>query len=335
MSQPLVSFIVPVYNAEKYLADCLQSALDQSVADIEVIAVDDGSTDGSLAVLRAFADKDPRLKLLVNEKNCGQAVTRNRGIDSSTGRWLAFIDADDMLAPDFCKILLAEAETSGADIVKGRARIIKLDGTVHETPRQWQQDIMHKSPFCFKESFWTAIFRAEKIREKIRFRDDAFFWEDLLFLVEAISFPYVEVACVDDIVYLHMRRENSAGERANRSLKKIGACIDVGARILQILNERQVQRTDPYGYRVWAREALRSLGGFHRAREGEAETALKLCAAKAPEIASLIHCDYPGLKKYLMPLVLKILTDDRLMFARVVMFRCYGLWKKFRPARGH
>lgn len=337
MNQPLVSIMIPAYNAEKWLADCLQSALGQSVADIEVIAVDDGSTDGSLAILRAFADKDPRLKLLVNEKNCGLPAARNRGIDSSTGRWLAFIDADDMLAPDFCKILLAEAETSGADIIKGRARITGMDGTVHETPRQWQQDIMHKSPFCFKESLWTAIFRAEKIRGKIRFRDDAFIWEDMLFLVEAISLslPYLKVACVDDIVYLHMRRENSAGERCNRSLKKIEACIDVGARILQILNDRQMQRTDPCGYRVLAREALRSLGGFHRAREDEAETALKMCVAKAPQIASRIRCDYPGLKKYLMPLVLKILTDDRLMRARKWMFRCYGFAEKFRPPRDY
>lgn len=333
MSQPLVSIIVPVYNTEKYLAACLQSALDQSVADIEVIAVDDGSTDGSLAVLRAFADKDPRLKLLVNEQNCGQAGALNRGIDSSTGRWIAFLDSDDLLAPDFCKILLAEAERSGADIIKGRARIIELDGTVHETPRQWQQDIMHKSPLCFNESWWTAMYRAEKIRRNIRHHNNANIGEDLIFLVETISLP-LTVACVDDIVYIHIRRENSLSEHHNRSLKKIEACIDAGASILQILNERQVQRTDPYGYRVWAREALSWLGGFHRASEDERETAFKLCAAKAPQVASRIRCDYPGIQGFLMPLVLKILTDDRLMRVRLWMFRCYGWLKKIRPARG-
>lgn len=334
MSQPLVSIIIPVYNAEKWLADCLQSALDQSVADIEVIAVDDGSTDGSLAILRAFADKDPRLKLLVNEQNCGQAATRNRGIDSSTGRWLAFLDNDDRLAPEFCRVLLAEAESSGADIVKGRARIIELDGTIHETPLQSQRNIMRKSPLCFNDTWWTAIYRAEKIRGSIRHHKDANIAEDLIFLAETISLP-LTVACVDDIVYINIQRENSGGAYRNRPLKKVEACIVAMTSILQTLNKRQVQRTDPYGYRVWAREALRRLGGFHRAREEERETALKLCAVKAPEIASLIRCDYPGLKKYLMPLLLKILTDDRLMFARVFMFRCYGFAKKLRPTRGH
>lgn len=334
MSQPLVSIIIPVYNSEKWLAACLQSALDQSVADIEVIAVDDGSTDGSLDMLRAFAARDPRLKILVNERNCGQAATRNRGLDVSTGRWLAFLDNDDLLAPDFCKILLAAAEASGADIIKGRARIIELDGRVHETPRQWHEDIMRKSPLCFNDTWWTAIYRAEKIRGKIRLHDDAILGEDLIFLVETISLP-LTVACVDDIIYTQILHENSGGQYRNRPLEKIAACIDAGARILHILNERQVQSTDPYGYRVWAREALRRLGGFHRAREGEHETALKLCAAKAPQVASRIRCKYPGIKRLLMPPVLKILTDDRLMFMRLWMFRCYGRLKKIRPPRGH
>lgn len=333
MSQPLVSIIIPVYNAEKWLADALQSALDQSVADIEVIAVDDGSTDGSVEILRAVANKDPRLKVLVNEKNCGQAATRNRGLDVSTGRWLAFLDNDDRLAPEFCRVLLAEAERSGADIIKGRARITEPDGTVHETPLQAQRNIMRKSPLCFNESWWTAMYRAEKIRGKIRLHDDAILGEDLIFLVETISLP-LKVACVDDIVYLHMRREDSGAERRNRSLKKIEACIDAGVCILQTLNERQVQRTDPCGYQVWAAEALSWLGGFRRASEEEREAALQMCAARAPQIASLIRCDYPGLKRFLMPFILKILTDDRLMRARLWMLRCYGRLKKVRPPRG-
>ncbi|MDE6734856.1 MAG: glycosyltransferase [Desulfovibrio sp.] len=330
MNEPRVSIIVPVYNAEKWLADCLESALGQTVADIEVIAVDDGSTDGSLEILRDFAARDPRLKVLVNEKNQGQAATRNRGIDVSTGRWLAFLDNDDLLAPDFCRVLLAEAEKSGADIIKGRTRITEPDGRVHETPRECQRDIMQKSPLCFNESWWTAIYRAEKIRGKVRLHDNASLGEDLIFLVETISLP-LRVACIDDIVYLHMRRNNSGQERRNRSLKKIEASINSGISILQTLNERQVQTRDPAGYRVWAREALRWLGGFHRAREGEHEAALRLCAARSPQVASLIRCEYPGFKRYLMPLVLKILTDDRLLPVRRLLFRCYG----FAKARKH
>lgn len=334
MDQPLVSIIIPVYNAEKWLADSLQSALGQSVADIEVIAVDDGSTDASLEILRDFAARDQRLKVLVNEKNQGQAVALNRGIDLSKGRWIAFLDSDDTFAPDFCRVLLAEAEKSGADIVKGRARIMELDGTVHDTPLEWHEDIMHKSPLCYNDDWWTAIFRGDILREKIRFRYNHNIAEDIIFLAEVISLP-LKVSCVDDVIYIHILRENSMGAYRNRPLKKIEACIDASGFILQTLNERQVFRNDPHGYRVWAREALRRLGGFHRASEDEREMALRLCAAKAPQVASLVRCDYPGIKKYLMPLVLKILQDDRFMPIRLLLFRSYGLAKKIRPPKGH
>ncbi|MDE6735642.1 MAG: glycosyltransferase [Desulfovibrio sp.] len=333
MKQPLVSIIIPVYNAEKYLADSLKSALGQSVADIEVIAVDDGSTDASLEILRSFAARDPRLKVLVNEKNRGQAATRNRGLNASTGRWFAFLDNDDQLTPDFCEVLLAEAEKSGADIIKGRARIIEPDGRVEDTSLQWQKDIMEKSPLCFNDTWWTAIYNGEKIRGKIPLHDDAYLGEDLIFLVETITMP-LKVACVNDIVYINIQRENSGGEYHNRSLKKIEATIDSQASILRTLNEKNIYVSDPYGYRLWTMEALRRLGGFHRAREGERETALRLCAAKAPQVAGLIRCDYPGVKKFLMPLALKILTDDRLLPVRLFIFRCYGLMKKLRRARG-
>lgn len=333
MKQPLVSIIIPVYNAEKYLARSLQSALGQSVTDIEVIAVDDGSTDASLEILRSFAERDPRLKILVNEKNRGQAATRNRGLDASTGRWFAFLDNDDLLTPDFCEVLLAEAEKSGADIIKGRARIIEPDGRVEETSLQWQKDIMEKSPLCFNDTWWTAIYNGEKIRGKIRLHDDAFLGEDLVFLVETITMP-LKVACVDNIVYINLQRENSGGEYHSRSLKKIEATIDSQASILQTLNRKNIYASDPYGYRLWTMEALRRLGGFHRAKEGERETALRLCAAKAPQVAGLIRCDYPGIKKFLMPLALKILKDDRLLFARLLIFRGYGLMKRLRRPRG-
>lgn len=333
MDQPLVSIIIPVYNSEKWLADALGSALGQSVGDIEAIAVDDGSTDGSLEILRAFAARDPRLKVLVNEKNCGHAAARNRAIESSSGRWLAFLDSDDRLAPDFCRVLLAEAERSGADIIKGRHRTIELDGTVNDSPRQWQRDIMQKSPLCFIEAWWTAIYNNDKIRKNIRLHTKAPIDVDLFFLAEAISLP-LKVSCVDDVVYTYIRRENSVSEYTTRSLKKIDAGIDAGISILQTLNERNVYATDPYGYRVWAREALRRLGGFHRARKEERETAMRICAVRAPEVASLIRCEYPGIKKFLMPLVLKILSDDRLMPARLLLFRCFDVAKRIKPVRG-
>lgn len=333
MHQPLVSFIIPVYNGEKWVADCLQSVVDQSETDLEIIVIDDASTDGTPQIVRSFADRDPRIKILVNEKNSGNAAARNRGIDICTGRWIATPDCDDMLYPDFCRILLAEAERSGADIIKGRHRTIELDGTVKESPLQWQRDIMQKSPLYFIGYWVTAIYNGDKIRNNIRCHAEAPIAVDLYFLAEAISLP-LTVSCVDDVVYLHIRRENSVSAYNDRSLKKIDAGIDAGISILQTLNERNVYATDPTGYRVWTRESLRQLGAFHRAKKEERETALAMCAARAPEVASLVRCDYPGIKKFLMPLVLKILSDDRLRPARLLLFRCYDIMKRIRPVKG-
>lgn len=155
-----------------------------------------------------------------------------------------------------------------------------------------------------------------------------------MFLVESISLP-LKVACVDDIVYIHIRRENSLSEYNNRSLPKIQSGIDASISILKMLNERHIYNRDPYGYRIWARDALRHLGGFHRAKKEERETALQICAARAPQIASLIQCGYPGIKKFFMPIILKILQDDRFMFARLFIFRCYDIAKRIKPTIGH
>lgn len=98
--QKLVSILLPIHNASKYLKTCLESVLGQSYGLVEVIAVDDGSTDTSLKILRSFARKDKRLKVFKNKKRYGLAVTLNRALKQVSGEFLAFMDADDTSAPD-------------------------------------------------------------------------------------------------------------------------------------------------------------------------------------------------------------------------------------------
>ena len=95
---PLVSVVVPVYNAEPYLRECLDSLLGQTLKEIEIIAVDDGSTDGSGQLLAEYAARDKRLKV-ISLKRSGAAAARNRGIEAARGKWLWFADADDIAAP--------------------------------------------------------------------------------------------------------------------------------------------------------------------------------------------------------------------------------------------
>ena len=101
----MVSVIIPVYNAEKYLTQCLQSVAEQTYRDLQVIVIDDGSTDGSLLIAEAFAAKDGRFAVL-KQKNSGQAAARNRGLEKATGEYICFVDADDFLDSDYIQTLV-------------------------------------------------------------------------------------------------------------------------------------------------------------------------------------------------------------------------------------
>lgn len=95
-----VSVIMPLYNAEQYVGECIESILGQSFGDFELIVVDDSSTDGSFAVAESYARRDPRIRLLRNEQNLGAAQTRNRALDAARGEYVAFMDADDLVVAE-------------------------------------------------------------------------------------------------------------------------------------------------------------------------------------------------------------------------------------------
>lgn len=111
----MVSVIVPAYNAEKYLHECVESIFSQSVADWELLLINDGSTDGTGAICDGYASADARVRV-IHQPNAGVSAARNRGLDEALGEWIAFLDADDVMYPDFMKRLLDTAAQTGAEI---------------------------------------------------------------------------------------------------------------------------------------------------------------------------------------------------------------------------
>ena len=111
-----VSVIIPVYNAEQYLRQCLDSVVGQTLKDIEIICVDDGPQDNSVAILKEYAARDSRLRL-IREKNRGAGAARNQGLREATGEYLSFLDADDFFEPDMLEKAVARAEEYDAQIV--------------------------------------------------------------------------------------------------------------------------------------------------------------------------------------------------------------------------
>lgn len=139
---PLVSIILPVYNAKLHIARCIKSILEQSFTDFELIILNDGSSDNvTLPVCRMFADVDPRIRL-IDKANSGVSRTRNLGIEQAAGKYLQFVDSDDYLAPDFTAALVQAAETHRADLVISHYHMVIPRGgasNLRERSIQWAE----------------------------------------------------------------------------------------------------------------------------------------------------------------------------------------------------
>ena len=115
MSKKLISVIVPVFNSEKYVNRCIDSILNQTYENLEVILIDDGSSDGSLKICESWAEKDKRIKI-IKQKNHGVSAARNLGIENATGDYVAFVDNDDWLRPEMYETMLGLIEKEKADL---------------------------------------------------------------------------------------------------------------------------------------------------------------------------------------------------------------------------
>ena len=120
-----VSVIIPVYNVEAYLRQCLDSVVSQTLRDIEVVCVDDGSTDGGAAILTEYAARDGRIRV-IRQENRGTFAARKRAVSETVGDYLCFVDPDDRIEPTFCETLLATAEKGNWDIVQCGVELLEM-----------------------------------------------------------------------------------------------------------------------------------------------------------------------------------------------------------------
>lgn len=142
---PKISIVVPVYNAEKYLSECLNSILEQSYTNYEIILINDGSTDNSLEVCRSFANRDKRI-ILINDTNHGVSHARNVALSKATGEWVTFIDSDDWIEKDYLSTLVYYATNKGdIDVVAANFFFNYEDGT--EKKSICSRKEIHKAEF--------------------------------------------------------------------------------------------------------------------------------------------------------------------------------------------
>lgn len=135
----LISIIVPIYNTEKYLVRCLDSLINQTYKNIEILCINDGSTDNSLNILNEYATKDKRI-IVINQTNSGAATARNNGLDNATGQFLMFCDSDDYYEPDMCQKMINAILSYNVDLVMCDCKYIKEE---YFTTTRTQKDIKY------------------------------------------------------------------------------------------------------------------------------------------------------------------------------------------------
>lgn len=210
-SRPLVSIVVPVYNTEPYLRECLDSLVNQTIADIEIIVVDDGSPDSSPAIMDDYANRDPRIKV-VRQENGGLPAARNAGIAIARGRYVGFVDSDDSVTPTMFHTLVHAAEQSGADVTMCDYARVSSEGIspktsgIREGTYDRAQIVREILPTIIMDdrldgphvlSVWRCLYRREFLAANgISFDARAKYSEDYLFslavMLRARSFVYVK-----------------------------------------------------------------------------------------------------------------------------------------------
>lgn len=195
-----VSVLIPVYNTEKYLSKCIDSVINQTLKDIEIVIVNDGSKDNSQIIIEQYAKKDSRIKYCVQE-NSGLGATRNKGIELATGEYIAFLDSDDWVENDYYELMYNQAINTKSDMVISDYTVDSLNSSyIYENKyeqidkRRYIKDVLMRNVSGFS---WNKLYKRELInsnnlkfplRENFENIEDQYFTLKTLYLSKKISF---------------------------------------------------------------------------------------------------------------------------------------------------
>ncbi|MDR1554832.1 MAG: glycosyltransferase [Campylobacteraceae bacterium] len=217
-----ISIIIPVYNAEKYLQKCLDSVINQTLKEIEILCINDGSTDNSLSILEEYAKKDRRIKVFTGE-NQGPAAARNIGLKNATGEYVWFVDADDWCELNACELLYEKAVKDNLDMIifsalrataNGITNKIKYYSIDSVVPADDMNIIVsinnaYKYIFDLPRESWCRIFRLDKLKKnKITFLDNSYIGDDI-FLTTLIALKFNRIGFLNNFLYNYRDTPNS------------------------------------------------------------------------------------------------------------------------------
>ena len=245
---PKISIITPVYNADLYLEECLNSLVNQTLQDIEIICVNDNSKDKSLKILENFSKKDKRIKIINFEQTCGQSRARNVALEQTSGKYIGFVDADDFVDPDMFEKMYKKAQNS--DIVMCQAKVFDDKVKTYKDDAYFALDCFDdkfaEKPFTHEDtkdfateinvSVWNKIYRAEFLKKSgVKFQE-GFIYEDLPYFYEVYT-QAKKVVLLKEFLYSY--RINNQNSTMTRTDKNVKDRVDMASRAYDILKKQK------------------------------------------------------------------------------------------------
>lgn len=233
-----MSIIVPVYNIEEEIGDCLASLVKQTYTHLQIILVNDGSTDRSLLICQKWAKKDPRI-LVVDQENSGQADARNKGLEYATGKWIAMIDGDDYVREDYISKMVSVAEKYKVQLVNCGCKYIEGENET-ALPAIDSEKLLSEDEFWllyFKggnyrgnyQAPWGKLYSKDIFDSGIRYKK-GIIHEDLDILYDLIRTAQ-SIVIIPDLLYYYRQRGNSTTHKINQSRKVDFQMLEVVERL--------------------------------------------------------------------------------------------------------
>ena len=217
--RPKLSVILPVYNVEEYLEECLDSVLCQTLKDIEIICVDDGSTDSSRNILQKYAEKDKRIRLILKDHNEGLLLARKAGAMRACAEYLIFVDSDDYISRNACEQMVSLTERYRTDVIQVTADVATLEEKTDKSKVEWLRTVLRPVPtelqgeqilddFFIKRrhvtSLWGKAFRTELCQRAYAKADcDCYVGEDIFFFFFFAVWSHSFTAVCTEPLYIY------------------------------------------------------------------------------------------------------------------------------------
>lgn len=254
---PKVSIIIPVYNAEKFISKCLDSVLNQSLREIEVFCIDDGSTDKSWEILQRYAKKDERLTA-IQQVNSGAAIARNKGLKRATGEYIGFVDADDSIDENYFEELYRTAIDSNADISRAFVKVkfdnenlvsqIRMDVDSYERFYNDEgKEAVESDKLKLRAVIWLSIYRTSFLRENnITFVAKLRTGQDSVFNLYASYYANKIVHTQNRVYYYRLVRDDSLMTQFNYSSSGLLSRALVLQEVVSFINSKHDYNKDAY-----------------------------------------------------------------------------------------